>query len=231
MFVSMWMTREVISVAAGAPLGEIAASMSRHRIRRMPVVSQSGDGPRLLGIVTHSDVLHAFPANINPFAVSAAESIAALRQAGGKAVTAGDLMTRDPHTTTPDAPIETAARLMRDRKIGALPVVSQGKLVGLITESDIFRAMVEVFGSTDRAVRITFSLTPGEDVLPLIADIAKRRSMRVETFMSLPTHEPPVCVVQLAGNAIEETLNDVWQSKHRVMNVVHVAGTDNETPT
>lgn len=219
MFVSMWMTREVITLGPGATLGEIATLMSRKRIRRVPIVGASPEGARLLGIVSHSDVLHAFPADINPFAVSAGELAAASLSA-----TAGDLMVRDPHTTAPDSPIELAAALMRDHKIGALPVVSQGRLVGVITESDIFRAMVEVFDTDDRAVRITFSLGAGEDVLPLVADIAQRRKMRVTSFMSLPHHEPPVCVVQLAGDQIDETLADVWKSKHRVMNVVQLAG-------
>jgi acetoin utilization protein AcuB len=125
--------------------------------------------------------------------------------------------------TAPDAPIESAARLMRERKIGALPVVSQHTLVGLITESDIFRAMIEVFETTERAVRITFSLGAGEDVLPLVAGIAQRRGMRVTSFMALPSHEPPVCVVQLTGAAVEAALEDVWNSKHRVINVAHLA--------
>jgi acetoin utilization protein AcuB len=223
MFVSMWMTREVLTLAPTAKLGEIATRMARARIRRMPVVQKTGDGLKLLGIVTHSDVLHAFPADVNPFAITAADDVAAIERAAGKiAATAGDLMTRDPHTTAPDAPIEQAARLMRDHKIGALPVLSQGLLVGLITESDIFRALVGVFEAKDRAVRITFALSQGEDVLPLIADIARRREMRVTSFMSLAAHEPPVCVVQLTGMAIEESLEEVWKSKHRVLNVVHL---------
>jgi acetoin utilization protein AcuB len=220
----MWMTRELQTVAPAATLAQIATCMARKKIRRLPVVSGTVDAPKLLGIVSHSDVLHAFPANINPFAVDAADGMAAIEAAtGGSRVTAADLMARDPHVTAPDAPIEIAARLMRDHKIGALPVVSQNILVGLITESDIFRAMVEVFEAPDRAVRITFSLSPGEDVLPLVADIARRRGMRVTSFMALPRHEPPVCVVQLAGNQVEETLDDVWKSRHRVMNVVNLA--------
>jgi acetoin utilization protein AcuB len=178
----------------------------------------------LLGIVTHSDVLHAFPADINPFAAIAADSIVTLESSGRQArVYAADLMTRDPLVTAPDAPIESAARLMRDRKIGALPVVSDGILVGLITESDIFRAMVEVFEARDRAVRITFSLKPDEDILPLVAEIARRRGLRVTSFMALSHHEPPLCVVQLAGAKLEEALDDVWKSHHRVMNVVQLA--------
>jgi acetoin utilization protein AcuB len=224
MFVSMWMTRDLETVAPTATLANIASRMSRRKIRRLPVVSDAPGGVKLLGIVSHSDVLHAFPPNINPFAVNAADGVAAIdAAAGGSRVTAADLMARDPLVTAPDAPIESAARLMRDHKIGALPVVSQHLLVGLITESDIFRAMVEVFESPDRAVRITFSLSPGEDVLPLVADIARRRAMRITSFMSLPRHEPPVCVVQLAGNQVEETLDDVWKSHHRVMNVVNLA--------
>jgi acetoin utilization protein AcuB len=231
MFVSMWMTREVITVDPAASLASIAATMSRHRIRRLPVVSPSLEGPRLVGIISHSDVLHAFPADINPFSANAADSVAALERTRGRArVYAADLMARDPLVTTPDAPIESAARIMRDRKIGALPVVSQHTLVGLITESDIFRAMVEVFEEPKRAVRITFSLGPDEDVLPLVAEIARRRAMRVTSFMALPRREPPVCVVQLAGEAVEETLEEVWKSKHRVMNVVNLVPEPEKKP-
>jgi acetoin utilization protein AcuB len=221
----MWMTRDVLTVGPAATLAQIASLMAKRKIRRLPVVNASPEGPRLLGIVTHSDVLHAFPADINPFAVNAADSMAAIERAsGGAKITAADLMSREPRVTSPDAPIENAARLMRDHKIGALPVIGNHVLVGLITESDIFRALVEVFEASDRAVRITFSLASGEDVLPLVADIAKRRAMRVTSFMALPRHEPPVCVVQLAGEQVDAALEDVWKSHHRVMNVVHLAG-------
>ena len=225
MFVSMWMTRDVLTVAPSATLAQIATLMARRKIRRMPVVNATPEGSRLLGIVTHSDVLHAFPPDINPFAVNASESLSAIeRAAGATKVTAGDIMSREPRVTSPDAPIESAAKFMRDHKIGALPVIGNHVLVGIITESDIFRALVEVFEAPDRAVRITFSLAAGEDVLPLISDIAKRRAMRVTSFMALPRHEPPVCVVQMAGEQVDATLEDVWKSHHRVMNVVHLAG-------
>jgi acetoin utilization protein AcuB len=119
---------------------------------------------------------------------------------------------------------------MRDHKIGALPVVTGKILVGLITESDIFRALVEVFESRDRAVRITFSLKPGEDILPLVAEIARRRDLRVTSFMAMSHHEPPLCVVQLAGVKLEEALEDVWKSQHRVMNVVQLTPEETGSP-
>jgi len=227
----MWMTRELITIDPAASLPSIAATMARRRIRRLPVVTPAPDGPRLVGIVTHSDVLHAFPPDINPFSANAADTVATLERTGARArVYAADLMARDPLVTAPDAPIESAARVMRDRKIGALPVVSKDTLVGLITESDIFRAMVEMFEEPKRAVRITFSLGPDEDVLPLVADIARRRAMRVTSFMALRRHDPPVCVVQLAGDAVEETLEEVWKSKHRVMNVLNLVAEPEKKP-
>ena len=222
MFVSMWMTRNVVTVGTGATLSQIAALMREHQIRRMPVVHPGADGPRLLGMITHSNVLHAFPPDLNPFSIDATSSIAKAERSMGKVKTAADLMTPEPLTTTPDAPIEEAARLMRTHKIGALPVVSDRVLAGIITESDIFDALMEVFEANERAARITFALTPNEDVLPLVAEIAARHSLRVTSFMALPQHAPPVCVVQVAGEKVELALEDVWKSRHRVLNVVNL---------
>jgi acetoin utilization protein AcuB len=218
MFVNMWMTRDVISVTPETALAEVAELMSRHRIRRLPVVQ--GVARRLVGIISYSDVLHAFPPDLNPFAADAARQLVA--PGVGQQARAADLMTREPATTPGDAPIEAAARIMRERKVGALPVVKDGSLVGMITESDIFRAIVEMFEPKGRAVRITFALNASEDVLPLVADIARRREMRVTSFFSLPDHDPPLAVVQVSGAHIEDTLEDVWKSHHRVMNVVHL---------
>lgn len=221
MFVSMWMTRELITISSSMRLSGIAQLMGEKRIRRVPV-TVAKDGTQLLGIVSHSDVLHAFPARLNPFSASAAEELAQIENSSPKPVTAADLMQRDPHTTAPDAPLESAARLMRQHKIGALPVVKGKALVGMITESDIFRAMVELFEARERAVRITFALNADEDVLPLVAEIARRRTLRVTSFLALPRHDPPVCVAQLAGEHIDAALEDIWNSKHRVMNVMHL---------
>ena len=232
MFVGMWMTREVLTVDPAATLAHIAAhdgapqdppsaGGERHARRRRSCSASSR---------TRTCCTPFRRTSIRSRSI-AADSIVALESSGRQArVYAADLMARDPLVTAPDAPIESAARLMRDRKIGALPVVTDGILVGLITESDIFRAMVEVFEARERAVRITFSLKPGEDMLPLVAEIARRRSMRVTSFMALSHHEPPLCVVQLAGAKLEEALDDVWKSQHRVMNVVQLTPEETGSP-
>jgi acetoin utilization protein AcuB len=218
MFVNMWMTREVITVNTEASLADVAALMTSNRIRRLPVVQ--GASRKLLGIISYSDVLHAFPQDLNPFSADAAVQLS--KSGRGARLRAAELMTRQPAAIAADAPVESAARMMRQRKVGALPVVQGEDLVGLITESDIFRALVEMFEPASRAVRITFSLQGAEDVLPLLAAIAERRDMRITSFFTMPRHEPPLAVVQVTGTHLEETLDDVWKSKHRVMNVTRL---------
>ena len=137
-------------------------------------------------------------------------------------VLASDLMTRNPLTIAPEASIEAAARIMRDRKIGALPVTRDGVLKGIVTKSDIFRALVGIFESAQAGARITFDISQGEDVFPLIADIAKRRDMRVVTFVSMQKHERPVCVVEVSGEGVDKMLDDVWKSQHRVVSVIRL---------
>lgn len=219
MFVSMWMTQDVATVTPQASLSDIATLLRRQRIRRVPVIDPQQQS-RLVGIVSITDVLRAFPANVNPLALTAVDEL--LRQSSGSLPTAADLMARSPYTTTPDAPIEAAARLLRERKIGALPVVSHRKLVGLITESDVFRAFAAMFDTTEHGARITFDIARGEDVLPLIVDLANRHQLRVANFVSVQKHERPVCVVQVFGIRVDAMLEEVWASRHRVLSVVRL---------
>jgi acetoin utilization protein AcuB len=219
MFVSMWMSHDLLTVEPESPLLPVAQTMARRKIRRMPVVEAGSDGKKLVGIISTTDIWHVFPRDVNPFALdgSAPTNIADVPKS------VGEVMTRDPVTTSPEAPIEEAARIMRDRKIGGLPVVFHDKLTGLITESDIFRAFVELFEPSGEAgVRITFNISKQEDVFALITSLAARRHLRVVNFVVLQKHERPMCVVHLTGEAIEELLDDVWKTRHQVISVIHL---------
>ncbi|MGE0114920.1 MAG: CBS domain-containing protein [Steroidobacteraceae bacterium] len=221
MFVSMWMTKDVLTVTPTTPLTDIARTMAEKRIRRIPVVDS---GMQLLGLVSSHDVLHAFPADVNPFAFKAGEQPDSV----ALHMTAANVMVTEPPTTTPEAPIEAAARQMLDAKIGALPVMRRGELVGLITESDVFRAFASIFDPGTHGVRITFDNSSGEDVFPLIADVTHHHRLRVMSFVSLHKHERPLCVVQVTGaeSGIEAMLNDIWKSHHQVISVIHLEKQD-----
>jgi len=221
MFVSMWMTKDVITVSADTSVIDIANLMTTKHIRRVPVVDAAG---AVLGLVTAQDVLHAFPADVNPFAFTAgtAPSPAMSQQ------TAANIMSPTPVTTTPETPIEEIAKLMLRHKLGAVLVTRHEQLVGVITESDIFRAFAELFDPGTQGVRVTFDNSQGQDVFPLLADVAHRHRLRVMSFVSMHKHERPLCVVQVTGSSagIEAMLNDIWKSHHQVISVIHLEPSD-----
>lgn len=217
MFVSMWMTTDVMTTYPQALLADVAALMASRKIRRLPVM-QSPNDPTLIGIVSATDVLHASHAKLNPFS-TAAEGLVATEQLRSDAVTVGDVMTRDPLIVTPDMPIEAVAALMRDRKIGAFPVLRRGELLGVITESDVFRAFASVLQGSSGGARITFDISEGEDVFPLISELVQKHDLRVDSLITLHRHHPPMCVVNVAGENIDAMLEDVWKSHHRVEHV------------
>ncbi len=213
MIVTMWMTREVITIQPQTTVVEAAELMASKRVRRLPVVETHANGLQVVGMVSARDILHAFPPNVNPFAIA--------MSAAGTAPTAVEhIMSHQLQTIAPEAPIETAAGLMAEYKIGSLPVVQSGKLVGLITESDIFRAFVSFFASPEDNVRITFDISSSEDVFAWISRETRRRKLRIISLISSQQENVPVCVVRVAGNTVDELIDDLWNSGHRVLSVL-----------
>jgi acetoin utilization protein AcuB len=213
MIVSMWMTRELVTIRPEMPVTEVATLMARKRVRRLLVTEMHGGEMRLLGLLSARDVLHAFPPEVNPFAVEAPP-------AWQSKALAGDVMRHDLHTAAPDMPIEAAAALMLKWKIGALPVLREKHLVGIITESDIFRAFVGMFATQEPGARITFDVTKGEDVFALITQAAQAGGVRVTSLMRSQEGSRSECVVRVEGEAVDQLLGELWASGHPVLNVI-----------
>jgi acetoin utilization protein AcuB len=210
----MWMQQDVIVIGPEAPATEAAELMAKRRIRRLPVIEHLSRGPYLVGMVSARDIFHAFPPDVNPFAVITPET-------ARTKVTVGEIMSRYLVTTTPETPIEQAAVAMREAKIGALPVLRNQNLVGLITESDIFRAFVSILVAGSGGIRVTFDMSKGEDVFGFIAATARKHKVNVVSLFSSQQDNQPVCVVRLTGGAIDDLLEDLWSSNHTVLNVIH----------
>ncbi len=127
-----WMTPEPIFISPKATLPEAHRIMRDSKIRRLLVV----DKGKVVGIITKGDVREAGPSDATSLSVFELNYLLAQ-------LTIDKVMTRDPVTISSDASIFDAAQLMLENKIGGLPVVDEGELVGVITESDIFREMVQ----------------------------------------------------------------------------------------
>ncbi len=128
-----WMTTTPITTRADMPLISAYELMQRHNVRRLPVVDTEA---KLCGIVTRSDILQVIP-----FSQEETARVDALFALAG--LTVGEIMTRTPVTVTPDQGIQEAAGRMIRGKVSGLPVVVDEHVVGMITESDIFRLVVD----------------------------------------------------------------------------------------
>jgi acetoin utilization protein AcuB len=138
------MSSPVITVEPNLPIMDALDLMKNKGIRRTPVMK---DG-KLIGIISDKDLLNAAPSDATSL------SVWELNYLLGK-ITVGEIMTKDVITVTEDTPIEEAAYLMAANKIGGLPVMSNGHLVGLITETDLFRVFLELMGAQQDGVRVT----------------------------------------------------------------------------
>jgi CBS domain-containing protein len=123
--VSLWMTRDPVRVSVNCPIARAARLMAAHRIRHVLVV----DGDRLAGIVSNRDVRGLLVDGASERALSADSPVSAT-------------MTESVVTAAPSTPLAEAVRALLDRKIGALPIVEDGRLVGILTRSDALEAFL-----------------------------------------------------------------------------------------
>lgn len=161
------MTRDVTTVAPETPVREIARLMVERRVSAVPVVDAAG---RLLGLVSEGDLLHRAETGteerrswwLDLFADPDARATSFLKAHGR---TAAEVMVETLEVAAPDTPLDVAARLMHERRVKRLPVVENGRLVGIIARADLLRVLLQapepkaVKGMDDLAIKDRFEAT------------------------------------------------------------------------
>jgi acetoin utilization protein AcuB len=145
MLVKERMSRQPILASPDLTVSEALNQMKKEHIRRMPVVDKQG---KLIGIVSDKDLLQASPSPATSLSVWEITYLLAK-------IKIEEVMTKKVITVTEDTPLEDAARIMVDNKIGGLPVVHGDKVVGIITETDLFKIFIELLGAREKGVRAT----------------------------------------------------------------------------
>jgi len=143
------MTLNPVTITPEVSVTEALRLMNEKKIRRLPVLDGAG---KLAGIVSDRDLLLASPSPATSLAIWEIHDLLAK-------LTVEKTMTRQVITVSEDTPLEEAARVMVDNKIGGLPVMRGGSLVGIISESDLFKTLLELLGGRRPGVRITVSTT------------------------------------------------------------------------
>ena len=136
------------TITPDIPITEALRLMRDRQVRRLPVLDQEGN---LIGIVSEKDLLYASPSPATSLSIYEMHYL--LSQ-----LRIQELMTKDVITVTPDTLLEEAARIMVDNKIGGLPVTEGRKLLGIITQTDIFEVLLEQFGARQKGLRLSLEI-------------------------------------------------------------------------
>ena len=184
LLVRNWMTEKLVTLSPEASVAEALTLCRERRIRHIPIL----EGGHLVGIVTDRDLRDASPALVDPERASALQKIQVR-----------DVMTRDVITTNPEDSIENAAQVMYEHKIQSLPVVTDGpmvdegsavaeeeELLGIVTSSDVMRALVMFVGLPEPGCRIEVQASNKAGVLAEVVGKIQHLEVDIVSVLSAP---------------------------------------------
>ena len=179
MLIRNWMTPEVITVTPDTSLLKLGKLMRDNGVRRLPVL----DNGRVVGIISDRDVRDASPSKATTLDMYEMHYLLA-------EIKAKDIMTPRPVTIKPTDTVEKAAMIMLDKKIGGLPVVDEtGALVGIISDQDVFKALVNITGVRDGGIQLGMEIANEAGAMRPIFDLLRKHGARILSVLSTNNQE------------------------------------------
>lgn len=173
MYVKDWMTKRVYMVSPDDPVSDAAALMKGKRIKHLPVVKKD----RVVGIISDRDIKEYIPSKATSLDVYELHYLLAKTRVK-------EIMKKKVFTTTAYTPVEEAARLMHDENIGSLPVVEKGRLVGIISDRDIFRVLVDITGIRHGGHRIGLVVEDRPGSIKEVTDIIRKHGFGLQSILT-----------------------------------------------
>jgi len=210
MLVRDWMTKNVLSLGVNSSVMDAAEILREKNIRQFPVLDPTG---KLVGIISDRDIRDAMPSKFIP-------GDAVIEKGGGLyTLTAGDIMTLDPVTVTTDTAIDEVSDILVKYKIGGIPVVDDGQLVGIITQIDVLRFLCSVSGTKQKGTQLAFRLNPQSSPLAdLLCDLRDMELTFSGVFMASDgDHRNTYIRVDGMGENSVEDVVDALQIKYQVL--------------
>ncbi len=210
MLVEKRMKRDPVTVTPEDSFRHAMTLIRQKGIRHLPVV----EGGRLVGIVTDRDIRQASPSPATSLEIHELHYLL-------EKVKVREIMTRKVYTVAPDTPIEEAARLMLTHRIGGLPVLQAGRLVGIITETDILAAFVDVVGIQQEQTRLELVLEdrPGA-FLEVCRIIQEQGGDIVSVVTATAVHhgeQTKVLIFRLEGIQVDPLVAQLEAAGHTVL--------------
>jgi len=193
------MTSSVVTIEPRATVRQALDLMRQHDIRHLPVVSPEG----LVGLVTERNVLPL----IMPSML--------------EEITVAEAMIAEPITIGPNDSLEAAARIVYQHKVGCLPVVENGRVVGMLTVPDLLATFVEFLGLLTASVRLDVALAPRDEALEEVVSLARRHGARILSVGLTPgSKKRTVYSIRLTRQKTEALVRKIEAQGHEVVSVL-----------
>lgn len=196
MLVKDRMTPEPVTVTPDTFFLDAMRIMGERGFRHLPVVDKK---EMLIGIVTQTDLLHASPSPATALSVSEVNYLLAN-------LCIREVMSSPAITVSDGAPLEDAARVMVENKVGCLPVMGAGKLVGVITETDIFKSFVEVLGGEEATLRVTLRVPDVRGELARLAGVIAQLGGNICSVAAFRSEDPEHAYLVFRLEGVDEEM-------------------------
>ena len=211
MLVKDRMTPNPITITTDTSFPEAFRIMREEKIRHLPVIDKKS---KLKGVVARTDLLHASPSPATSLSIFEMNYLLANLHVS-------EVMSSPPITVTEDVPLEEAARVLVEKKIGCLPVLDDGDLVGMITETDIFETFVEILGGEGASLRVTVLVPDIRGELARVSSIIAGLGGNICSVARFQGEVSDTCFITFRLEGVEED-DLVSALKGEVMKLVHI---------
>lgn len=208
MFVRDFMTKKPITIPPQASISYTADLMKKHGLKRLPVM----DKDKLVGLVTKADIMKSLPSPATSLSKHEINYLTAK-------ITVADVMTSKVITTRSEVTIEEALLLMRQHDFSCLPVVDDGQLTGIITESNFFEALLNLLGLKRAGLRVTIQVPDRTGVLADLTALVKDLNLPIISMAVFPERETKTAsiILRVATDIADTLIEELEANNYKVL--------------
>lgn len=198
MIIERRMTKNPVTITPEASVVEASELMKKEKVHRLPVLDKDKN---LIGVISEKDILFATPSPASSLSI---HEMAYLLSK----LTVRKLMTKNPVTISRTTTVEEAARLMVDQDLSCLPVVEEGKLVGIVSKSDMFKILLELFGARHFGIRLSFLVDDKPGTIAAVSRAISDAGYDIISFGTFMGTDPSnaICTIKVQGCTKEALL-------------------------
>jgi len=214
MIIERRMTRNPVTATPDMSIADASNLMRQEKVHRLPVLDKD---KRLVGLITEKDILFASPSPASSLSI---HEMAYLLSK----LTVKKLMSKNVVTINKDTTVEEAARMMVDQDLSCLPVLEGEKLIGIVSKSDMFKILLELFGARHFGIRVSFVVDDKPGTIAKISQALSEQNIDIITFGTFMGTDPTnaICTIKVQGAPISKVVEIIKPFVSQLLDVREV---------